>query len=68
MSLSGASDAKAHQRYWANTAKMRRLPSAALPNLSIGDARIRGEGGVFFERETGFEPATPSLGSLCSTN
>jgi hypothetical protein len=22
----------------------------------------------FFERETGFEPATPSLGSLCSTN
>lgn len=24
--------------------------------------------GPFFERDTGFEPATPSLGSLCSTN
>src|SRR5690606_29126940 len=35
MTLSGASDVKAHQRYLTNTAKMRTLPAAALPNFSI---------------------------------
>ena len=36
MALSGATDAKAHQRYLRNTAKSRRLPAAALPRLGIG--------------------------------
>ncbi len=34
MALSGATDVKAHQRYLANTSKMRQLPAAALPNLA----------------------------------
>ena len=34
MALSGASDVKAHQRYLANTAKMRSLPDAALPAIA----------------------------------
>lgn len=38
MTLSGASDAKTHQRYLRNTAKMRQVPEAALPNLSITGA------------------------------
>jgi hypothetical protein len=40
MALSGASDAKAHQRYLANTSKMRRLPEGALPKLTISDAQM----------------------------
>jgi len=39
MALSGASDAKAHQRYLHNTAKMRTLPEAGLPSLSIVHAQ-----------------------------
>ncbi len=35
--LSGASDPKAHQRYLQNTAKMRSVPTAALPALGISD-------------------------------
>ena len=38
MALSGATDVKAHQRYLNNTAKMRRLPAAALPDFSIARA------------------------------
>jgi len=44
MALSGASDAKAHQRYLANTAKMRRLPKAALPSFSITHAESSASG------------------------
>jgi hypothetical protein len=39
MALSGASDAKTHQRYLQNTAKARQIPAAALPQLSIGHAQ-----------------------------
>jgi integrase len=35
MSLSGASDVKAHQRYLANTSKMRRVPVEALPTFAM---------------------------------
>lgn len=35
MTLSGATDAKTHQRYLRNTAQMRTVPEAALPRLSI---------------------------------
>lgn len=38
MALSGASDAKAHQRYLANTSKMRRLPEAAPPTFAMDRA------------------------------
>ncbi len=38
MALSGATDAKAHARYLANTSKMRELPAAALPSICIGRA------------------------------
>jgi hypothetical protein len=38
MALSGASDAKTHQRYLANTARARQIPAAALPSFSMGDA------------------------------
>jgi integrase len=57
MALSGASDAKAHQRYLANTAKMRRLPEAALPNLAI--ARVQTRSG---EDASASEPAFPLPG------
>src|SRR5690606_26758305 len=70
MALSGASDAKAHQRYLANTAKMRRLPEAALPTFSIVRAETLGddsESGLFSEREKGFEPSTSTLARLHST-
>jgi|GEM_PF-466963 len=40
MMLSGANDAKAHQRYLANTSKARQIPVAALPELSIGYAQL----------------------------
>lgn len=39
MHLSGSSDVKAHQRYLNSTAKMRRLPAAALPQLGTSDIR-----------------------------
>jgi hypothetical protein len=38
MALSGASDVKAHTRYLQNTAKMRTVPAAALPRISIAHA------------------------------
>ena len=67
MALSGATDVKAHRRYLANTARARSVPEAALPRVSASLVLKPSEQPiVFFERETGFEPATPSLGSLCS--
>jgi integrase len=35
MTLSGASDAKSHRRYLANTAKARQVPAAALPRWEV---------------------------------
>lgn len=70
MALSGATDAKAHQRYLANTAKMRELPAGALPILAIADGKkIWGDSGnsLFSEREKGFEPSTSTLGRSHST-
>jgi integrase len=40
MTLSGASDAKTHRRYLANTAKARQIPAAALPLLSMSHAQL----------------------------
>lgn len=51
MALSGATDAKAHQRYLQNTAKLRAIPAAALPQLSIAHAQFseaQNENGLFF--------------------
>jgi hypothetical protein len=38
MALSGATDARTHQRYLNNTARMRIVPDGALPQLAIGRA------------------------------
>jgi integrase len=60
MALSGASDAKAHQRYLANTAKMRRVPDDALPNLDMGRVQTVAAGS---------EPNLPHPASLgCGRN
>ncbi len=74
MVLTGHSDSRVHRRY-VEQATIRSLPSAAVPSFSIAHAETikrrekkNRNQASFPERETGFEPATPSLGSLCSTN
>jgi len=77
MHLSGHADPKVHQRYVMATEAMRAVPTAALPPIEVlprvNDWRKRprmpkGKPASFLERDTGFEPATSSLGSWHSTN
>src|SRR6266508_347646 len=72
MVLAGHSDPKVHQRY-INSAIGHALPAGAMPILETSqpvsnDAAPIPENVLFFERDTGLEPATPSLGSSCSTS
>ena len=67
MALSGASDAKTHQRYLANTSKARRLPEAALPSFSMShaesqDAETRSSD--FLRAGDGIRTRDPKLGKL----
>ena len=81
MHLSGHADPKVHQRYVMATEAMRTVPvGRATPDpgrrsrcrLSIDWgkrlATAETKSGRFSERDTGFEPATSSLGSWHSTN
>ncbi len=73
MHLSGASDPKVHMRYVQQTQAMMEVPAAALPRINANIPRVvptpgggspaRRRKRPLFERETGFEPATLSLGS-----
>ena len=73
MILSGSTAPKVHARYVATTKAMRALPDAALPRLACqapgnvrapdDSSRAPTNSSTISERETGFEPATLSLGS-----
>ena len=77
MVLTGHTDPKVHRRYYESL--VAEPPAGALPPLNpvwtnSGSVRRsrrkrdRSNPATFSERDTGFEPATPSLGSSCSTN
>jgi len=68
MRLTGHTDATTHNRYLMNTPAMQAIPAGALPQLPrLVRVRTNESGSLtaplFFERETGLEPATLSLGS-----
>ncbi len=46
MALSGATDAKTHQRYLNNTGRMRIVPESALPRLTVGRATTASHSGA----------------------
>jgi integrase len=73
MLLTGHADSKVHRRYLESLE--RQLPPSAVPELCSDDAQLilrkpANDRQVLetIERDTGFEPVTPSLGSLCSTS
>jgi integrase len=65
--LAGHSSLEAHQRYLTNTAKMRRMPLAALPAIRVLPLLVAklpspaNESSLFTARPAGLEPATSGL-------
>ena len=67
MHLAGHSDLRAHARYVMESEAMKLIPVGALPDLEAARIVLESSGVsttlAKSERDTGFEPATLSLGS-----